>query len=75
MWSVGNEVGEQGQGDAGAAVAQELCKIVHEEDPTRPTAAAENAATPGSPFSAAIDTVGMNYQGSRPGARRSQWEL
>ncbi len=66
LWSVGNEVGEQGQGQAGAAVAQELCKIVHEEDPTRPTAAAENSASAGSPFSQAIDTVGLNYQGSRP---------
>ena len=44
MWSIGNEVGEQGGGAAGAAVAQNLTDIVHEEDPTRPTTSAENSA-------------------------------
>jgi beta-galactosidase len=64
MWSIGNEVGEQGQGDAGAAVAKELNDIVHDEDATRPTTAAMNSAKAGSPFPAAIDSAGLNYQGA-----------
>lgn len=65
MWSIGNEVGEQGQGERGAAVARELASIVHQEDLTRPTTSAENSARPGSPFAAALDVLGLNYQGSR----------
>ncbi|MBZ5497960.1 MAG: DUF4982 domain-containing protein [Acidobacteriia bacterium] len=66
LWSLGNEVAEQGMGDPGAAIAAELARIVHEEDPTRPTTSACNSARPGSPFAAAIDAIGINYQGSRP---------
>jgi beta-galactosidase len=66
MWSVGNEIAEQGQGQDGANVAQRLTDIVHEEDPTRPTTAAMNSARPGTPFPTAVDLVGLNYQGSRP---------
>jgi beta-galactosidase len=65
MWSVGNEVAEQGQGEDGAAVVRELVRIVKEEDPTRPTTAAQNNARAGSPFAAALDGMGLNYQGSR----------
>jgi beta-galactosidase len=64
MWSIGNEVGEQGQGPAGAAIAKELSDIVHEEDPTRPTTCAMNSARANSPFPEAIDAVGLNYQGA-----------
>jgi beta-galactosidase len=64
MWSIGNEVGEQGQGEAGAAVAKELSNIVRDEDPTRPTTAAMNSARAGSPFPSAIDLAGLNYQGA-----------
>jgi beta-galactosidase len=64
MWSIGNEVGEQRQGETGAAVAQNLTDIVHEEDPTRPTTAAEDSATADSPFPKAIDVLGLNYQGA-----------
>jgi beta-galactosidase len=64
MWSIGNEVGEQGQGEAGAAVAKELSDIMREEDPTRPTTAAMNSARAESPFPAAIDSAGLNYQGA-----------
>jgi beta-galactosidase len=67
MWSIGNEVGEQGQGERGAAVAQGLSDIVHEEDPTRPTTSAENSASPTSPFPKAIDVLGLNYQGAGGG--------
>jgi beta-galactosidase len=64
MWSIGNEVGEQGQGAAGAAVAKELSDIMHAEDPTRPTTAAMNSARAESPFPVAIDSAGLNYQGA-----------
>jgi beta-galactosidase len=64
MWSIGNEVGEQGQGAAGAAVAKNLSDIVHQEDPTRPTTSAMNNARAGSPFPETIDTAGLNYQGA-----------
>jgi beta-galactosidase len=67
MWSIGNEVGEQGQGATGAAVAQNLTDIVHEEDPTRPTTSAENSARANSPFPKAIDVLGLNYQGAGSG--------
>lgn len=64
MWSIGNEVGEQGQGAAGAAVAKELSDIVRQEDSSRPTTSAMNSARADSPFPATIDTVGLNYQGA-----------
>jgi len=65
LWSIGNEIAEQGQGADGAAVARELSAIFHEEDPTRPTTAAENSASAGSPFPAALDAPGLNYQGAK----------
>jgi beta-galactosidase len=64
MWSIGNEVGEQFGGDAGAALAGELVSICHEEDPARPTVSGMNIARAGSPFSRALDTEGLNYQGT-----------
>lgn len=67
MWSIGNEVPEQGQGASGAAIARELHDIVKEEDPTRPTTSAMNSARADSPFPAAIDTAGLNYQGAGRG--------
>jgi beta-galactosidase len=65
LWSIGNEIGEQGQGQDGANVAIELGKYVREEDPTRPITSAMNSASAGSPFAAAMDVLGLNYQGSR----------
>jgi beta-galactosidase len=64
MWSIGNEVGEQGRGDEGAALARALSEIVHGEDPTRPTTTAMNSAPATSPFPAAVDLIGLNYQGT-----------
>ncbi len=46
LWSVGNEVGEQYTGADGAKISQQLCDIVHDEDPTRPTITAMNFAKP-----------------------------
>jgi beta-galactosidase len=67
MWSIGNEVGEQGGGEAGAAVARGLADIVHEEDPTRPTTSAQNSAGASSPFPKTLDALGLNYQGAGGG--------
>ena len=64
MWSIGNEVGEQFTFTNGATVAKELCDIVREEDPTRPTTTAMNWAQPTNPFTATVDIIGLNYQGA-----------
>lgn len=63
LWSVGNEVGEQYTGADGAKVAQRLCDIAHDEDPTRPTTTAMNYAKPNMPLPAVVDVIGLNYQG------------
>lgn len=63
LWSVGNEVGEQYTGEAGAAIAKRLNEIAHEEDPTRPTINAMNWAKPDMPLPGALDVIGLNYQG------------
>lgn len=67
MWSIGNEINEQGQGAEGAAIAKKLSDIVREEDPTRPTTSAMNIAKADSPFPAAVDLAGLNYQGAGMG--------
>lgn len=63
MWSTGNEVGEQFNEEAGAAVAAALSELVKEEDATRPVTASLNYAKPGMPFAAAPDLITLNYQG------------
>ena len=64
LWSVGNEVGEQFTGTNGVVVAKELCDIVHDEDPTRPTTSALNWSHPADPLPAVLDVIGLNYQGA-----------
>jgi beta-galactosidase len=64
MWSIGNEVNEQGAGQAGGDVAAELGRIVREEDPTRPFTSAMNTARADSPMALALDIEGLNYQGA-----------
>jgi beta-galactosidase len=63
MWSIGNEVSEQGQSD-GWQEAKRLTAFVHEEDPTRPTTSAFNnwaqAIKNGLPNE--VDLPGFNYQ-------------
>jgi beta-galactosidase len=63
LWSVGNEVGEQYSGDAGADLAKELQTIVREEDSTRPVTASMNFAKPDMPFAAQMGIISLNYQG------------
>ncbi len=64
LWSIGNEVGEQFTGTNGAALARQLCDIVHGEDPTRPTTSAMNWAHPTDPLPGVLDVIGLNYQGA-----------
>ena len=63
MWSIGNEVNEQGKKGHGASVAKFLADICHREDATRPVTSGFN-----SPQSAiknglgdVIDIIGINY--------------
>ena len=63
LWGVGNEVGEQYTGEAGAKIARALHAIVREEDPTRPTINAMNWAKPDMPLPRELDVIGLNYQG------------
>jgi len=63
LWSIGNEVGEQYTGEAGAAIARQLRDIVREEDPTRGVTAAMNYAKPDMALPAVLDVIGLNYQG------------
>jgi beta-galactosidase len=64
LWSIGNEVGEQFTGTNGAALARQLCDIVHDEDPTRPNTSAMNWAHPADPLPGVLDVIGLNYQGA-----------
>lgn len=64
MWSVGNEVGEQYTGEAGAALGTKLVNIAREEDPTRAITGAMNYAKPDMPLPATVDVIGLNYQGA-----------
>ena len=62
-WSVGNEVGEQHDDEAGAVLARTMMALAHEEDPTRPATASMNFAKPDMPFGSTSDIIGLNYQG------------
>jgi len=63
MYSIGNEIPEQGSPD-GAAMARRLTDFFHQEDPTRPTTSAFNnpdgAIKNG--LAANVDLVGVNYR-------------
>jgi len=62
MWSIGNEILEQGKKD-GWMITKELTDICHDEDPTRPTTAGFNYYP--APFTNKladyIDIIGLNY--------------
>ncbi|RKU49600.1 hypothetical protein DL546_009495 [Coniochaeta pulveracea] len=63
VWSVGNEVSEQTNNDAGARIGAELVGIAHSEDATRPVTASMNAAKPNMKFPTVLDVLSLNYQG------------
>jgi beta-galactosidase len=62
LWSIGNEINEQGAADGGR-MAKRLADLCRREDPTRPTTSACN--NPGgadhSGYAKALDVVGINY--------------
>ncbi|HKF21090.1 MAG TPA: beta-galactosidase GalB [Candidatus Angelobacter sp.] len=63
LWSIGNEVPEQGQPD-GWQQAKRLVGFFHEEDPTRPTTAAFNSWSKAieNKLADQVDIPGFNYQ-------------
>jgi beta-galactosidase len=67
IWSIGNEIGEQGN-PAQHWIAAELTAIAHEEDPTRPTSAACNNIQAGyNGFQTNVDVFGYNYKPTQYG--------
>lgn len=66
MWSVGNEVPDQGT-KGGQKLARRLQDIVHREDPTRPVTAGMDRidAAINNQFAAALDVAGFNYKPAR----------
>ena len=62
LWSIGNEIGEQGNAE-GHKLAAELTRIVHEEDSTRPVTAGANNLNAGyNGFQKTVDVFGYNYK-------------
>lgn len=62
LWSIGNEVREQGSA-AGLKIAAELAAIVHSEDRTRPVTAAASDYNAGfNGFQKQMDVFGYNYK-------------
>jgi len=71
LWSIGNEIGEQGNAE-GHKLAAELAAIVHAEDLTRPvTAGANNQNSGYNGFQKTVDVFGYNYKPNEYGAFRS----
>ncbi len=63
LWSIGNEIAEQGSRGRGHDIGRELAAIVHSEDPTRPvTAACNNGQAGYNGFQHVVDVFGYNYK-------------
>jgi beta-galactosidase len=70
LWSTGNEIGEQ-RTPEGQKVAQELVRIAHEEDVTRPATAGCNTTEAGyNGFQKTVDVFGYNYKPAEYGKFR-----
>ena len=70
LWSIGNEIGEQGNAE-GHQLAAELRQIVHEEDMTRPVTAGANNVNAGyNGFQKTVDVFGYNYKPAEYGKFR-----
>jgi beta-galactosidase len=70
LWSIGNEVSEQGS-PSGLRIGAALTRIAHEEDPTRPTTAACNDTQAGfNGFNTNLDVFGYNYKPTQYGRFR-----
>jgi beta-galactosidase len=63
MWSIGNEIPEQGDAKTGVRTARFLHNICHKEDPTRPTTSAFNSPESAikNRLAATVDVPGWNY--------------
>jgi beta-galactosidase len=67
LWSVGNEIVEQGRPD-GIETAKMLTAIVHDEDATRPATVGCSSTPAGySGYQKAFDVFGFNYRGDQYG--------
>ncbi|MFL6256281.1 MAG: beta-galactosidase GalB [Pyrinomonadaceae bacterium] len=72
LWSTGNEIGEQRNAE-GHKVSEELSRIVHEEDPTRPVTAGANYTEAGyNGFQQTVDVFGYNYKPQEYGKFREK---
>ncbi|MBV8859221.1 MAG: beta galactosidase jelly roll domain-containing protein, partial [Acidobacteria bacterium] len=72
LWSTGNEIGEQ-RSPEGHKVSEELTRIVHEEDPTRPVTAGANYTESGyNGFQQTVDVFGYNYKPTEYGKFREK---
>jgi beta-galactosidase len=70
LWSIGNEVGEQGHPNK-FWIAAELTAIAHQEDPTRPTTSANSDTQAGyNGFINNEDVFGYNYKPTEYGRVR-----
>jgi beta-galactosidase len=71
LWSIGNEVGEQ-NAPAKFWIPEELTRIAHEEDPTRPTTSANSDVKAGyNGFQNTEDVFGYNYKPGEYGKFRA----
>ena len=62
LWSIGNEVGEQGYPDKWA-IGHRLTAICHREDPTRLTTSGnDNLWAASTPYTQTVDVYGFNYK-------------
>ncbi len=62
LWSIGNEIPEQGS-PKGSSIAAELTHIIHEEDSTRYSTVACSSTTAGyTDYAKAVDVFGYNYK-------------
>ena len=68
LWSIGNEVGEQFTGAAGAVIGKELCDIVHEEDSGTADHERDELGAANQRFAAGIGC----YRPELPGRRHSR---
>ena len=63
LWSIGNEIPEQGDAKRGQAMSQRLSDLVHREDPTRLTTSALSNANGAvkTGFAKSLGVFGVNY--------------
>ncbi|MBN1516465.1 DUF4982 domain-containing protein [Candidatus Sumerlaeota bacterium] len=63
MWSTGNEIAEQWEGEKGVEVSRRLREIIRQHDVSRPvTAGCNNKDSGSNGFSKTLDVMGYNYK-------------